>query len=325
LDAKFSESFLLTWRSLTSLHVDGAKFEKGLYVNEKFGGQKESGQLLHLEMNIESRSEIGKVYFNGVAIRNTILRGLIVNSTVKFKNVKFNNIKIEDLSNGGKMSFDGLLPLEENSIFEMKDSEIGNTEFISMDFTKIKLKISNSQLINVKSFNSSWPSKILTVADSPSAEKEIFQQLKQALSSQGDKIQAFDFERREKQLHYQTLRWPKHFFDKFALLTSWTNDHGQNWIRPLMLLLASSGFFYILVIVRLRSITFYNIHWSIENVVKHLGFLLAFLNPLHSLTLFVGNLPSFGYSFLFDNLQRIFSGYFLFQLVTAFRKFMIRR
>ena len=106
--------------------------------------------------------------------------------------------------------------------------------------------------------------------------------------------------------------------DKIILVSNWiSNNHGHDWGRSFWLWLIFNAYFYTCV---KRSM---NEHfWDISCFPYTLAEFINFSgNPLHKFTdVFRGN-DSTGWGNLADTISKIFSAYFLFQMLKAFRKF----
>ncbi|MCB9192189.1 MAG: hypothetical protein H6602_11035 [Flavobacteriales bacterium] len=190
-------------------------------------------------------------------------------------------------------------------------------------------------------------------ADALRRRKEVYRQLKHACERQGDRIQALEFKSREMQAYRKLLlgestcwpewsvkiyRWFKNkthgSSDKIILWLGMTNDHGLNWIKPLCLTLVATALFYPFVLIDAAP----DVHWTFEPTIAGLtrlwdlgmdnwGVYWQMLNPARRTDIMLGNLlgenghPSALVYFL-ETLHRIILTFFVFQTISAFRKFV---
>ena len=277
------------------------------------------------------------------------LRGNMV-----FKNLEFLKFAINNYSNYGNLQF---VHCHSNSNYPYSTLEICNSYFEKTNFTNCDLssfkhyRIENSNLSHIKSSNTEWfhydsliHKKLkhneltqlgLDVDATPKQfekqEKEIkirsfqemretFRQLKYAMESQGDRITALRFRRDEMKAYYSAVKERKNvsFNDKFILRVGWTNDHGQNWIRPLGLLFGFSFLFYSLIILVLGSPYGY---------IENLNIYFQMLIPTHLLdkvfsTLTLHDNTKLNLIYLIDFIHKVFLSFFIFQIISSFRKFV---
>ncbi len=114
------------------------------------------------------------------------------------------------------------------------------------------------------------------------------------------------------------------------LLLGNTNDFGQNWLKPFKYLLLSTAFFYCLII----SSTFTHIDFTFNPKIwvnpfkyildaNNLRVFPQLLNPTFS----IFKIKQFElidisfWAYLFDLLHKIILSFFIYQLITAFRKY----
>jgi hypothetical protein len=163
--------------------------------------------------------------------------------------------------------------------------------------------------------------------------QEIYRQLKIVSQKQGDIPQSLVFQRHEMNYYRKIVGLDSSFFnnEKFILFTNQSNDFGQDWTRALKLFIVFSIVFYIPVGFLSSDKLNYNIFinsWSdiVLNfkVVFYYNFKTWFvlLNPTHSYKDIADNLNNYSkWIYFWDFLSRIIVSYFIFQIVSAFRKF----
>ncbi len=184
--------------------------------------------------------------------------------------------------------------------------------------TKNKIEISNA----VKSLESAYQSK-----------KEIFRQLKYASQKQGDIPLSLEFLKWEMDYYRKIvcLKKPKNWSEVIILWSSQTNNYGQSWLKALGLFVVFSFLFYLPIgFFNSNTIDYSKFALSWSNILNNLRMIfydnfynwVLLLNPVHNLKDLNENIkqaPSIIY--VFDFLSRIVSSYFIFQIVSAFRKY----
>ncbi|MFC4871742.1 hypothetical protein [Negadavirga shengliensis] len=195
-----------------------------------------------------------------------------------------------------------------------------------------------------------------------SQKREIYRQLKLAAEKQSDRITALLFKGREIQVHDKYLRskrkinliatekqsfinrikkvklasiisrfsnYIKYQSDKISILLGETNDHGQNWIKPLFsITLISTGIFPLLFIMADPEINFWpdfsfdgwNFFWA--KVSEHGSLWPQLFNPTRRVSYLFETIEHPFWVYFLDGLQRIVLAFFIFQIVSAFRKFV---
>ncbi len=235
----------------------------------------------------------------------------------------------------------------------IENSNLGNTEFYDFDFSIYPVvRIVDSRIDNIFGFGVEWfEEKQLQVDEEEtsnlkilSQKREIYRQLKLAAEKQSDKITSLFFKAREIHLHKAVLKYKKqstpssrqskinHWFQKNSDIASinlgYTNNHGQNWINPLLWIIGITLAFYpILMILSDPGITFawswtpegWRLFW--EKFSEHSNAIPQLFNPARRLSDLFENTNSFRLHFL-DGLHRIVLAFFIFQIVSAFRKFV---
>ncbi len=187
--------------------------------------------------------------------------------------------------------------------------------------------------------------------------REIFRQLKYALEKNGDRPQSLAMQSEEMEYYRRYVNltgedeynynrslgkpsWIHRVFifffgkkqlwqDKFILLTNLSNEHGQNWWRPMWLLFAAALIFYFPTAFCASNLecSFAPTVWDLCNTLKvffwyQLRIYPQLLNPTHDLSKMIEhkNLP--GVLYFSDFLCKLVVSYFLFQIITAFRKYV---
>jgi len=247
------------------------------------------------------------------------------------------------------------------SLFEIADSYLGKAEFYSVDFSSFEeVRILDTHLAECSFVNVKWPeiidpfvnkysnqkegekrlrNKLAAVAftrkvtekwkleidndilEYHSNRREIFRQLKQAYSKQGDLINEQKFHELELLAYNKSLTWRRYFFTKLIInLSNYFGRFGQDVRSPLVgLLLGHLLFFGVLLLGGALS----PLHFTIANSNSE-GFWLAFnkyfnlINPLRKSDdqIFKGGWV------LIDLLIRIWASYMIYNIIRASRRFI---
>ena len=131
---------------------------------------------------------------------------------------------------------------------------------------------------------------------------------------------------------FSNVSWWKRIFsiDRFILWVGQTNSFGQNWFKPAILAIVFTVVFYTMFIVGLSERLSFTINLSPESVlvtidefIKHSYALPQLLNPAHNLKKVFSDYSQIGFIVHFwDSILRIVLAFFIFQIVSAFRKYM---
>ncbi|MGB3183774.1 MAG: hypothetical protein WBB45_20445 [Cyclobacteriaceae bacterium] len=167
--------------------------------------------------------------------------------------------------------------------------------------------------------------------DSSKERREIYRQLKQACESNGDRISALEFKRRElKAYQNQKIRKKKFkdYANAFNLKILSTNDHGLNWWKPMIWLLGFTLLFFPLILIGASPDISYAPDWTSEGwnhfwgqLSHHISILPQLFNPARNLNRMFDTSPGV-WGHLFNELHRITLLFFIFQIISAFRKYV---
>jgi hypothetical protein len=202
------------------------------------------------------------------------------------------------------------------------------------------INIENSILSNINTVGVTWFKKeTLNAKESKEItdhitywknNREVYRQLKFAMEKQGNKIQALEFQSYEMGAFRNELKPQKIFKDKFILYLSWTNDFGINWRKPLFISLLTTLFFYAAIVICISKKIEFSFSVKVEDInntcseLKHyFPAYFKLFNPLFIFdkTFIEVKSDTFMISF-WEFLHRIVISYLLFQIVSAFRKFV---
>lgn len=278
---------------------------------------------------IQKELEINHAYIKNFYIgRSKLEKELTVTNTL------LGTITLENFRNNGVVRFSNCMasPMLDTEMV-INQCNLGKTEFIRFDFAGFKrINISFSILLDCLFINCKWSSKNIvsqasyfkkeleTVNDqlrSTRADnlREVYKQIKQALSKQGDSIQERYFHGLEMNQYNKTLSFLRAPWTKTILiLSAITSNYGQSIIRPLLWAFVANAFLMWIM----NHLTFLPVgEINASNVTDYFAMLCRQINPLHN------NTPELtGYRYLLDLLSRIISSYMIYNLIRASRRFV---
>lgn len=322
--------------SLEEFNILDCKFRNGLEVTNKFYPIK-SLSITFSEIS-SGVIDIREGNFNEVD-----LKGNNFNNSVFFRDCSYDFLTITHLFNKSLISFNNNKPKEGNgtpSELRIQNSNLGNTEFYDFDFSLYPtIRIIDSRIDNIFFNGVEWfepeqlqvdesendPKKIL------SQKREIYRQLKLASEKQSDRITALEFKAKEVETHRLFLELGNvKKADRWAILAGTTNNHGQDWIRPLLLILGISLIFFPILfyyadpeIGAIPDLSNEGFHYFGRKVCEHLAVLPQLFNPTRRISDLFPEIEKFSFGvYFFDGLHRILLAFFIFQIVSAFRKFV---
>ncbi|MBP7556116.1 MAG: hypothetical protein KA821_07635 [Chitinophagaceae bacterium] len=284
--------------------------------------------------NLESKQILEEIYlFNyssyrtDYLLRNFISKKLQLIGELKDSSIFINNAKIQTgiadyFSNYGNLKISGLSPLTDQALLVIKNSLIGKAQIDNCDFSSFnRIIIASSNIIDIIPVNIMWCSTLNLQSSNIDAVKENYRQLKLVASKNGDLEKKLAFEKQEMRLFLDIIKRKKgHFGDKFILFTNfYSNNFGLSWLRAFYWLFGSTIIWY-------TTIKYLSDQTKFDKglILDEIGKFLLFLNPIHYFERIFGYDPisqgSNGTMF-FDAVSRIFGAYFIYQFVSAFRKY----
>lgn len=320
--------------SLSKVHISSAKFGDQFIVN---GNNFEIDEVfIHTSKQLD-----GAIHFNSSQIIKTKITGDSYNNIV-FNHCSFNNLHFGNYYNYSTLSFISAKSVGTASILTIEHSNMGKTHLFNVFLnTFAKIDIYNSILTEIQAANVSWfDDDKLNVTTSKNNEifkqkREIYRQLKYALEKQGNKILSLRFKALEmktfKKESFSSAKWYKRIFnnDRLILWLEQTNDYGNSWIKPVLLAIVFAIIFHFFIIIGVSEELSFCINFSSESFnttckiyCENLKSLPQLMNPTHLLyRIFPGEDLSFKVHLL-DYLLKIVMTFFIFQTVSAFRKYI---
>lgn len=341
---------------VSKIYIGSNSFENGLIISgKKF--YDENPPIKQFTLNISNKNEglikISDFDFNGILIAGENYKGNII-----FRNISCNKIRFDTFANYGSFQLINLEPLSENSEFQLVESYLENLQFINCDILGFSTyHVYNSNLSKIISSYTRWFNyeslakpidEIKKLKGDPSSKggfkqvlkeqveirylglREIFRQLKHAMESQGDKVEALNFRSYEMEAYFNYLKMstPWHHKNRLILFLGKTNEHGINWIRPLFILGGVTILFYILILYSIHPNFRFGfgelqLKYFLSETWNYKKDVIEILNPTHNISkIFPEKFYVSGYALGYDVLYKIIFSFLVFQIISAFRKFV---
>lgn len=331
------------------IYLGGISATRGFYLH----GPNEEPLKLDLDFD---KSFSGDFHFNNLEFKTIKFKGINSSANVSIDYCKLNQISIDNLNNDGLITFLSCEVVGKEPKLYFMNSSLGRTRFFNFNFAKFtNIHIVDSVLIDIICVRVTWFSedqllrsdleRLLNNYDNDERKhqyisghygirREIYRQIKYALEKQGDRTQALRFQARELDAHHKELKFneKRHFNDTLTLWFSRTNKMGVNWLRPLAWLFGSTVFFFLLFVWILSdNLEMYyppkiiDFSASFSEYQKYLHILPQLFNPARVLERMLpveeGKHLN-GWIYLIDAIHRIILAFFIFQIVSAFRKYV---
>lgn len=234
------------------------------------------------------------------------------------------------MNNIGNIHFQEV-KMDESDILEIERCNLGRTSFILCKFSKAKFIFASSKMTEIFIADTDFP-KLCYYRDqiSHTQAQLAFGQISTAFQRQGDTVRALEYQSREIDAHYETLKFidddsMTFSFTKLSLwLNKWSNDFGRNWARGILFSFSFGLiFFYFLVLSSKEH------YWGFYYDSRIISSYLKFMNPLRFFdteNLFKVNsdkayLTLTPFSYLLDFFSRIIIAYGFYQTIQAFRRY----
>ncbi|MBD1384608.1 hypothetical protein IDJ75_04900 [Mucilaginibacter rigui] len=228
-----------------------------------------------------------------------------------FEKVVFTNIILTEIATSNVTWFTAK-KLEDGIIVSLK------TKLKATIKTKDKLKIEQDRNALIRELN--------TI-------KEIYRQLKFAAQKQGDIPLSHEFQRIEMGYYKEItqVERPRRWSEFLILYSSQSNNFGQSWVRALWGLIVFSFICYIPVgFLTSEHLDYTKAAVSLDDLIVNARVIfldniktwLTLFNPTHRVKDITESIDKFSsWVYFWDFISRIVVAYFIFQMVSAFRKF----
>ncbi|MEL7005205.1 MAG: hypothetical protein AAFN93_21085, partial [Bacteroidota bacterium] len=271
-----------------------------------------------------------------ISIRDNSFKELRIMSgspgKLHLRHIDCQKLRLDDLNlnNTEHKEFSFLNTNEENQgqTLTIANSNLSDLNLNSCYFeTFEQLEIVSSTLNKLQCTSTTWPKSVVSYPHQSLEVIDYFQvregcrQLKQAMKDHHDQVSELQFHAREMEAYRQIVRkqdFLKNFNDNITLAAGWTNSFGLNWLKPVLLFLIVTFITYAIIL---------SAHYNISPLSRDFFFFwnwvdyFMLFNPTHrTIQLSIGSKIEGGVAFL-DFISRIISAFFLYQIITAFRKF----
>ncbi|MEZ0484009.1 hypothetical protein [Fibrella aquatica] len=273
--------------------------------------KRSSIEELHIQFNSQIEKSI--TILRDVDFESINVTG-VHNGDTLFKNIRCSKLFVSNFSNTGNLRFH---TADFTKFFNLQDASLGKTDFTQVTFsTTMSCNIIQSNVSEASISNTRFPSNIQ--AENHSGIREVYRQLKYASSKQNDRIQELAYEALEMDAYKNDKSNTKTWGDQVILITNrYSNNHGQDWRNAICGLLFVTTIAFRLIQLSLGYKLVIGFPSAYE-VAQYLNF--AF-NPIHDFDK-IFEKDNLGYARIIDNFAKLLSGYFLFQFLRAFRKYV---
>jgi hypothetical protein len=314
--------------SLHKIILEGGEFKTAFTIN----GHEELVKEIYIfcSENLTGTVEHKKLKINKIKVTGDNHKGNLI-----FNQCDFGFIEFDHFYNYNNLALTTCkaLPDTNNSTLAIKNSNLGKTQLFNVNhntFNSIEIQDSFMGDIIVSGVEWFIDEKLnQSTRNEPHKLREIYRQLKYAQEKQGNHIQALDFKAMEL-YHFKTEFSEKGFWNKNRLIlwSSQTNNFGTDWWKPVVWLFWITIIFYILIaelihFKDLKQITCLctDINLLLKPLLDEIKFLPELFSPIRTWS---KNYPNGLIGFLVSTLDvfhRIVLAFFIFQIISAFRKY----
>jgi len=330
------------------------RFDDGIYIN---GLIKDSNtEIDKIKLDFSSTFE-GFVKISDFDTNNLIITGENYKSNIILNNIGVNVFSISEFANYSTFQIIKCKAKGSNSSFNIIESYLEKFQFTNCKLNSFfKYTFNASNLSMIRSSNTIWfhYSQLLNTLIIPYNTKsklskeskksidkqnstvylqlrDVFRQLKYAMEQQGDRVNALTFKSHEMRAYHSYLKLNEGWFnaDRMSLRFGWTNIYGINWYLPLALLIIVTLLFYGIILFDQDPKYFLQgdklmLSDYFVDFCKSFSTFVKLLNPLVKLDeLFENNeYKVTGLSHFIFFLYKIVYSFFVFQIISAFRKFV---
>jgi hypothetical protein len=288
---------------------------------------------LNLNISIDFNSQIDEL----TEIKNFYLQSLsftgIAQGKLFLENTIVNNFFIQNFSSELETSFYKIYPSIDNAKLEIHNSNMNNTWFDNINFNGYKtLSFFRTRFSNASFTSCNFPKnsldfeKFMTLENIHYPDKkpqnyykdqyETFLQLRKSLDGtgnyyEGQKLGAISKDALRKTNSVATS-------DKIILcINKISNNHGLSIKRPIVGLFLFSILFYVLYLLSINRVFIStDIDWDL------FGYYFSFLDPTHRKNFLIDKSNFSVYTLTIDFANKIVVGFFIFQFISAFRKYV---
>lgn len=346
-DAKFKSSVSIAYEcknggrlyryGCPKIYLRDSEFDYGLFINGKRFSE-DNYPIEKIDIHLSQLMK-GEINIDGCDIADLTIKGANYNCNLVLNNNRYTSItfnRLTNLSNIHLLNSSANLEEGKNTEFKSINSYMGRTHFTNFSFDGFRIiKIEDSNFSEIMTVNVRWfdPLMILNKSQEDyeyTRNLDLFRQLKYAMLKQGDRVQALFFKKYEMYALRKELNKSKgRFGEKTMMWLNKSNDYGQDWIRPIWLGVIVTVALYLLLIIAAAPELSSSFSFRIEDLIttcsvipKYSYVIVKLLNPTHIYSLLIPSIRDNLFGNLIDVLQRITISYFIFQTISAFRKYI---
>lgn len=313
---KFSES------KISSCRISKIVNDCNILFDLESGNQDGYGTIEILKINSDLGYD-GKLTFYLITIEELSLKGFNKEGQLFFQSIIFKDVNLFRFTNNGifKISSPRFIS---NASLSISESNLGKCELFNVDFNRIKkVNIENSNIQDIVPVNVKLCSRIISDESGLNSNlREVHRQLKNVMINNNDKIG---------ELYYHGLEMDSYFdelnkidgsrSEKFILYTNkYSNSHGLKWTWALGWLLSTS-----FAIFNFNKFLLGYNEFKVSMIFYDLSKWIESLNPIRKFsdvyTIYRSSWQS-NLALFIDVLSKIIYSYFIFQLISAFRKYI---
>lgn len=332
-DTLFSKTFTIVINdadfkgNINKVFIDSTKFEGNFILS----GYQNIIDSIDIKC---SQKLTGNLKIIGLNISIFSLTGFNNNAIYYFDSCQFNKLNLIDFDNNVTLRFSSCKAFGLEPKINFRRANLGKTYFYNMDFNSFhKLFIEDSVLNELIIVSCKWFSTEKLNPHNHLINREVFRQIKYSLEKTNNRIDALMFNAYEMQAFEKELVKEKWYsINRFILIASKTNDFGQNWKKPVLILLGVTLLFYPFILVGLSlkldycsfNLDYCSIKTTISELLSNFHIAIQMLDPTHSLEKmkFEKDSEIEKLTYVFDYFYKGLLAFFLFQTVSAFRKFV---
>lgn len=350
-------------RGCKKIYIDSTSYQNGLLVE----GSSEKSDLYSIdEVSIPITNKlVGAVELKNFDIKEIKLSGSNFNANIAFNNILVQNIDFHSFSNYSNIQLvDFRAKSTVDSAFSVRQSYLGRFQLLNVDLESFAtIELHNSHLYDIIASNVNWFTdkklKLIPVlkknklkklcynllcifknepltnnlVENAISKQEVFRQLKVAMEKNGNRIDALKFKQLEMLAYESSLKLRRRAWnlDYIIMWTNKSNNHGENWFRPILISIAFTLLFYAAIIVSIDktlifrpSLSIDDINYTLDIFSKHYKVLWQLFNPVRLLGRILpeGDLISItSTTYFLDIVHRIILSYLIYQTISSFRKF----
>lgn len=244
----------LETNNTTTIRLTGGSNASGLLITQ--GPHHTEPCIIKLDCNDDTK---GRFSFIGLSIKSFQLIGTIRNAEINLDSLKVASLSFRGVNNYGQITLSDIHSCLEKSKIILYRSTLGNLTLFNCNLDEFNsIEVDSVHLTNLKAIQTKWfnPSKLNNEENLATTRvllnREIYRQLKLAMTAQADNVQALEFKNLEmaeymKELKTKPIRNWKEFSDLVLMFLNRSNSYGVNWIKPALLAIFYTAFCYLVM------------------------------------------------------------------------------